>query len=57
MLLMVLYWKFIEDNINFFKKNPRLALIKIIEKLNKDNKKMIFKKANEFIETNKDQPL
>ena len=48
-----LYWKFIEDNINFFKKNPRLALMpKALEKLNKDRKKMIFEKANEFIERN-----
>ena len=30
-----LYWKFIEDNINFFKKNPRLALMpNALEKLN-----------------------
>ena len=48
-----LYWKFIEDNLHFFQKNPRLSLMpKALEKLNKDRKKIIFKKAEEFIKHN-----
>ena len=48
-----LYWKFIEDNLHFFQKNPRLSLMsKALEKLNKNRKKMIFERAEEFIQRN-----
>jgi len=46
-----LYWKFIEDNKDFFVKNPRLSLmIRALEKLEKDRKLRIFKAAEKFIE-------
>ena len=39
------------DNISFFKSNPRLAiLVKSLERMNENRKKMIFEKANDFIE-------
>ncbi len=45
-----LYWMFMNDNINFFKSNPRLAiLVKSLERMSKDRKQMIFEKANDFI--------
>ena len=44
-------WKFIEDNKDFFVKNPRLSLmIRALEKLEKDRKLRIFKAAEKFIE-------
>ena len=47
-----LYWMFMSDNISFFKSNPRLAiLVKSLERMNKDRKDMIFKKALNFIES------
>ena len=47
-----LYWMFMSDNISFFKSNPRLAiLVKSLERMNKDRKDMIFKKALDFIES------
>ena len=46
-----LYWMFMNDNIAFFKSNPRLAiLVKSLERMNEDRKQMIFEKANDFIE-------
>ena len=48
-----LYWKFIEDNISFFKKSSRLALMpRALEKLSKDRKRLIFSAAEEFIKRN-----
>ena len=48
-----LYWKFISDNIDFFKKNPRLSLMpRALEKINNERKVMIFDKASDFIERN-----
>ena len=45
-----LYWKFINDNISFFKTNPRLSiLIKSLERMNPERKSFIFEKANHFI--------
>ena len=39
------------DNISFFKSNPRLAiLVKSLERMNENRKKMIFEKANHFID-------
>ena len=46
-----LYWKFIEDNKEFFTKNPRLSLMIIaLEKLDQERKLRIFKAAEIFIE-------
>ena len=46
-----LYWKFIEDNKDFFAKNPRLSLmIRALEKLDQERKLRIFKAAEIFIE-------
>ena len=46
-----LYWMFMSNNISFFKSNPRLAiLVKSLERMNENRKKMIFEKANDFIE-------
>ena len=45
-----LYWKFIEDNREFFASNPRLSLmIRALDKLDKDRKLRIFKAADTFI--------
>ncbi len=46
-----LYWMFMNDNIAFFKSNPRLAiLVKSLERMNENRKQMIFEKANDFID-------
>ena len=46
-----LYWKFIEDNREFFASNPRLSLmIRALDKLDKERKLRIFKAADTFIE-------
>ena len=48
-----LYWKFIDKNIKFFESNPRLSVMtRSLAKMEKDRKKMIFMKAEEFIEKN-----
>ena len=48
-----LYWRFVEKNINFFKANPRLAVMtRSLEKMNKERKKDILKKAEIFIKEN-----
>ena len=48
-----LYWKFTEDNIDFYKTNPRLSVLtKNLEKMNLDRKKDIFQKAEKFIAKN-----
>ena len=48
-----LYWRFIEKNQNFFLTNPRLSMmVKILKKLKPERKKVIFKAAEAFIETN-----
>ncbi len=45
-----LYWKFIERNKKFFKKNPRLSImIRSLEKIDKNRKEYIFSEANKFI--------
>ena len=47
-----LYWKFMSDNLSFFKSNHRLSiLVKSLDKMNKDKKDIIFEKATEFIES------
>ena len=48
-----LYWKFVDKNIKFFKSNPRLAIMtKSLDKMNSDRKRLIFQKADEFIDKN-----
>ena len=48
-----LYWRFIENNLNFFKGNPRLSLmVNALSKLDPQRKKLILSKAEEFIENN-----
>lgn len=48
-----LYWSFIEDNLTFFKKNPRLSIMpRALERIDKHRKQSIFKRAQEFIATN-----
>jgi deoxyribodipyrimidine photolyase-related protein len=45
-----LYWMFMNDNISFFKGNPRLSiLIKSLERMDNERKEFIFKQANNFI--------
>ena len=47
-----LYWKFIEDNLDFFKTNPRLSImVNAHAKLDPERKEAIFSAANNFIET------
>ena len=46
-----LYWMFINDNKKFFSKNPRMnIMLKSLSKMEPERKKLIFKKAEEFIE-------
>ena len=48
-----LYWRFIEKNKKFFNKNPRLSMmVRILEKMKPDRKKLIFSAANNFIKDN-----
>tara|TARA_B100001059_G_scaffold235086_1_gene279620 strand:+ start:1882 stop:3378 length:1497 start_codon:yes stop_codon:yes gene_type:complete len=48
-----LYWKFVDKNIKFFGSNPRLAIMtKSLDKMSGDRKRMIFQKADEFIDKN-----
>ena len=48
-----LYWRFIDKNIGFFEKNPRLSLMtRALGKLDKERKNIIFDKAEEFIANN-----
>ena len=47
-----LYWKFMSDNLSFFKSNHRLSiLVRSLDKMNKVKKDIIFEKATEFIES------
>ena len=47
-----LYWKFMSDNLSFFKSNHRLSiLVRSLDKMNKVKKDIIFDKATEFIES------
>ena len=44
---------FINNNIKFFETNPRLSLMtRALKKIDRERKKMIFEKAEEFIEEN-----
>jgi len=47
-----LYWKFMSDNLSFFKSNHRLSiLVRSLDKMNKVKKDTIFQKATKFIES------
>jgi deoxyribodipyrimidine photolyase-related protein len=48
-----LYWNFIENNINFFKTNPRLSfMVNALNKINPDRKRLITERAQEFLSKN-----
>ncbi len=48
-----LYWRFINKNRKFFQSNPRLnMMVNIYDKMNKERKNHIIKKANQFILAN-----
>jgi deoxyribodipyrimidine photolyase-related protein len=48
-----LYWRFIENNRDFFASNPRLGLmIRSLDNMDPIRKKKIFARAEEFIEQN-----
>ena len=48
-----LYWRFIDKNRAFFKKNPRLnMMVSLFDKMKKVKKDNILSKASEFIERN-----
>jgi Uncharacterized protein related to deoxyribodipyrimidine photolyase len=48
---MVFYWKFIDDNREFFSSNPRLSLVvRSLDKIKSERKEKIYKSANKFIE-------
>ena len=48
-----LYWRFINRNRTFFLKNPRLSMmVRILEKMKPDRKKLIFSAADNFIKEN-----
>ena len=48
-----LYWRFIDKNRIFFLKNHRLGMmVRVYDKMNKERKIMIIKKANDFIKIN-----
>ena len=46
-----LYWKFMHDHLEFFKSNPRLAVMpRALNKLNPERRHYIFSQAEMFIE-------
>jgi deoxyribodipyrimidine photolyase-related protein len=48
-----LYWRFTEKHRAFYEKNARMNfLTRTLDRLNPERKKMIFSKAEDFIETN-----
>ena len=48
-----LYWRFIENNRDFFAKNPRLGLmLKSLDRMKEDRKIKIYNAADDFIERN-----
>ena len=47
-----LYWKFMNDNLDFFRSNPRLSIIpRALDKMDNERKKNIFFKADSFMNT------
>ena len=48
-----LYWRFIDKNRGFFKKNPRLnMMVSLFDKMKNDRKNAILLKAQKFLEDN-----
>ena len=48
-----LYWRFAEKNRKFYESNPRLSmLVRNLDRIDKERKKTIFTKAEEFIKNN-----
>ena len=48
-----LYWRFINQNRDFFLKNPRLSMmVRIFDKMNPARKKLILASAENFIKIN-----
>ena len=48
-----LYWRFIKKNRDFFIKNPRLSMmVRVLDKMNEERKKIIFDAAETFINRN-----
>ena len=48
-----MHWKFINDNIDFFKSNPRLFIMtKMLEKIPVERKNTLFNKGENFIAKN-----
>ncbi len=48
-----LYWRFINQNRNFFSKNPRLSMmVRIFDKMKNERKKLILSEADKFIKEN-----
>jgi deoxyribodipyrimidine photolyase-related protein len=48
-----LYWRFIENNRDFFAKNPRLGLmLKSLDRMKEDRKIKIYNAADDFIARN-----
>ena len=48
-----LYWRFINKNRSFFLKNPRLTMmVRILDKMKTDRRKLIFSAADRFIKKN-----
>ncbi len=48
-----LYWRFIDRNRKFFLKNPRLSMmVRIVDKMKSDRKKLILCEADKFIKLN-----
>ena len=48
-----LYWRFIDKNRGFFKKNPRLnMMVSLFDKMKKERKNAILSKAEKFLKEN-----
>ena len=48
-----LYWRFTEKNRRFYESNPRLSMnVRNLDKMDKNRKKIIFTKAEQFINDN-----
>ena len=47
-----LYWRFVQKNVSFYSSNPRLSFqTRVLSRMSEDRKVLIFKKAEEFLET------
>tara|TARA_B100000575_G_C22759886_1_gene452427 strand:+ start:117 stop:449 length:333 start_codon:yes stop_codon:yes gene_type:complete len=47
-----LYWRFVQKNKQFYFSNPRLSFqVRAFNRLKEERKEVIFRKANQFLET------